>query len=263
MPKNTKTRYQGVYARHMTGCAVETAKRCNCHPSYWGKRTTATPESHGTPRSWRLQPRRETAREDLVRDLRAGILPASESMRVKAAIEAFLRAVSDGVALNKQGRRYKPSAVRDLKGALENHVEPAFAQSASATSVDVMCSSWSTGSRRRCLEAEFAPSSTPCTLCIAGSGARTRLSRPAALVQLPAMDSVPRDRVAAPQELSRLLAALAASDVLPFAMAAYAGPGARRSVTPVSKISTSILPSCISAPTSAVVSRGLRSALYR
>ena len=47
-------------------------------------------------------------------------------MRVKAAIEAFLRAVSDGVALNKQGRRYKPSAVRDLKGSLENHVEPAF-----------------------------------------------------------------------------------------------------------------------------------------
>ena len=37
------------------------------------------------------------------------------------------------------------------------------------------------------------------------------------------MDSVPRDRVATPQELRRLLAALDSSDVLPFAMGAYVG----------------------------------------
>jgi integrase len=224
MPKNTKTRYQGVYARHMTGCAVETAKRCNCHPSYWGK---AYDRDAGKPRytAFLATPAEaRTAREDLVRDLRAGILPASESMRVKAAIEAFLRAVSDGVALNKQGRRYKPSAVRDLKGALENHVEPAFGAKRIG---DV---------RRR--DVQLLVDGIAPTL----SGSRVRsvvnavhsLYRwaqarelayhdPAALVQLPAMDSVPRDRVAAPQELSRLLAALAASDVLPFAMAAYAG----------------------------------------
>ena len=37
MPKDTKTRYQGVYARHRMGCAVEKGGTCNCSPSYWGQ----------------------------------------------------------------------------------------------------------------------------------------------------------------------------------------------------------------------------------
>jgi hypothetical protein len=114
VPRDTKTRYQGVYARHKTGCAIERAKRCSCRPSYWGKaydrdaRKSRATSFLATPAEAR------TARDDLIRDLRAGTLPASESMRVKAAIESFLRAADDGVALHKQGRRYKPSAIRDL-----------------------------------------------------------------------------------------------------------------------------------------------------
>src|SRR5271163_2305751 len=100
MPKDTKTRYQGVFARHKTGCASERDRRCSCSPSYWGKvwdrdarksRITAFLSSPTAARN---------ARDDLLRDLREGSLPARESMRVNGAVEAFLRAAGTGVALN-------------------------------------------------------------------------------------------------------------------------------------------------------------------
>ena len=33
--KDTKTRYQGIYARHQLGCAIDAGRSCNCTPSYW------------------------------------------------------------------------------------------------------------------------------------------------------------------------------------------------------------------------------------
>jgi site-specific recombinase XerD len=45
---------------------------------------------------------------------------------------------------------------------------------------------------------------------------------PAANVRLPAMDATPRDRVAAPAEFGRLLAAVKPEDAVPWALAGYA-----------------------------------------
>ena len=37
MPKDRRTRYQAVYARHQKRCRTETGDgRCNCKPSYYG-----------------------------------------------------------------------------------------------------------------------------------------------------------------------------------------------------------------------------------
>jgi site-specific recombinase XerD len=136
-------------------------------------------------------------------------------MRVKAAVEAFLRAAKAGVALNKHGRRYKPSAVRDLEGALNNHAVPVFGAKKLG---DV---------RRRDVQRlvdEITPE-------LSGSRVRSVVNAihslyrwaqarelvyhdPAALVQLPAMESEPRDRVATPEEMSRLVAALELSGAL-------------------------------------------------
>jgi integrase len=142
---------------------------------------------------------------------------------VTKAVETFLTAAREGVALNKRGRRYRPSAIRDLKGALENHAVPAF------------------GSKRigkvhrrdvQKLVDQLAPR-------LSGSRVRSVVNAvrslykwaqvrelvhhdPAALVQLPAMESEPRDRVATPAELATLLAALKFADALPYAIAAYA-----------------------------------------
>ena len=45
---------------------------------------------------------------------------------VAAAIEEFIEAVEEGRALNRSGRRYRPSALRDLAGILRYHVGPAL-----------------------------------------------------------------------------------------------------------------------------------------
>ena len=45
---------------------------------------------------------------------------------VAAAIEEFIEAAEEGRALNRSGRRYRPSALRDLTGILRVHVAPAL-----------------------------------------------------------------------------------------------------------------------------------------
>ena len=45
-----------------------------------------------------------------------------------AAIEQFIDAVEQGRAVNRSGRRYRPSALRDVTGILRLHVAPALGE---------------------------------------------------------------------------------------------------------------------------------------
>jgi site-specific recombinase XerD len=228
MPKDTKTRYQGVYARHRLDCAVERDRSCNCSPSYWGQ---VWDRANGKPRKTKAQrtiAEARNARADLEATLRAGMLPASSTMRVAKAIEAYLGAIESGTALNKRGRPYKPSAVRDLRGALEGYAQPAFGGHRLA---DV----------RRGDVQRLVDSMTPEK---SGSRVRTVVNSirslyawaqdrelvdhdPASCVRLPAMNATPRDRVATVAEMQTLLDPLDPADALPYALAVYAT--ARRS----------------------------------
>lgn len=222
MPKDTKTRYEGVYARHKQDCAIEAGGACSCKPSFysraWDSAAGKTRKTAflGSPAA------AKAARGDLERELASGRVPASQSMRVKAAIEAFLSAIENGRALNKHGRPYKPSAVRDLRGALENHVEDALGAKRIG---DVR-----RGDVQRLVDDLTGKS---------GSRVRTIVNAirslyawaedrelvdhdPAKRIRLPAMDATPRDRVATVGEMQQLLAALDVADALPFAIAAYA-----------------------------------------
>jgi integrase len=223
VPKDTRTRYQGVYARHRIGCALERGDACSCSPSFWGQ---AWDRAAGKPRKTRFlasPAEARNARADLEATLRAGMLPASGTMRLKKAIEAYLAAVEAGTALNKHGRPYKPSAARDLRGALEGHVEPALGARRLA---DVR-----RGDVQRLVD-KLTPERS-------GSRVRTVVNAirslyawaqdrelvdhdPGSRVRLPAMNPTPRDRVATVAEMQLLLGALKAADALPFALAAYA-----------------------------------------
>lgn len=224
VPKDTRTRHAGLYARHRIDCGLEAGSpSCTCSPSYWG---AVWDRAAGRQRKTRFMPSLAAARgarRDLERTLEAGMLPTSASMRVAKAIEAFLAAIESGAALNKHGRRYKQSAIRDLRGALEGHVQPALGARKLA---DVR-----RGDVQRLVD----------TLTPVKSGSRVRTvvnairslyawaqdremvdHDPAARVRLPAMNPTPRDRVATVGELERLLAALKPEDALPYALAAYA-----------------------------------------
>jgi integrase len=143
-------------------------------------------------------------------------------MRVSSAIEAYLAAIESGKALNKHGHRYKASAVRDLRGALEGHVKDAFG---GHRLTDVR-----RGDVQRLVD----------TLTPDKSGSRVRTvvnavrslyawaqdrelvdHDPASRVRLPAMNPTPRDRVATVGEMRSLLRALKAEDALPYALAVY------------------------------------------
>jgi integrase len=223
MPKDTKTRYQGIYARHRLDCAIEHDRTCNCSPSYWGQVWDRAARKPRKTKTLHSIAEARNARADLEATLRAGMLPASSKMRVAKAIEAYLSAIEAGTALNKHGRPYKPSAVRDLQGALEGYVQPAFGGHRLA---DV----------RRGDVQRLVDSMTPEK---SGSRVRTVVNSvrslyawaqdrelvdhdPASRVRLPAMNAMPRDRVATVAEMQRLLNALEPADALPYALAVYA-----------------------------------------
>ncbi len=223
MPKDTKTRYQGVYARHRIDCAVEQDGTCDCSPSYWGRVWDRVDTKHRKTKMVRTIAEARSARTDLQATVRAGRVPASNSMRVSTAIEAYLAAIDAGRALNKHGRQYKPSAVRDLQGALERYVRPAFGGKRLA---DVR-----RGDVQRLIDS-ITPEKS-------GSRVRTVVNAirslygwaqdrelvdhdPASRVRLPAMNATPRDRVATVAEMQTLLDALDPADALPYALAAYA-----------------------------------------
>jgi hypothetical protein len=48
--------------------------------------------------------------------------PARDAITVSAAVDEFVESAEAGRALNRSGRPYKPSALRDLRGILEYHV---------------------------------------------------------------------------------------------------------------------------------------------
>jgi integrase len=223
MPKDTKTRYQGVYARHRIDCAAEQGGKCDCSPSYWGRVWDRADNKHRKTRMVRSIAEARNARTDLQATLRAGMLPASTSMRVAAAIEAYLTAIEAGTALNKHGRPYKSSAIRDLQGALESYVAPELGRHRLA---DLR-----RGDVQRLID-QMTPEKS-------GSRVRTVVNAirslygwaqdrelvdhdPASRVRLPAMNATPRDRVATVAEMQTLLDALDPADALPYALAVYA-----------------------------------------
>lgn len=224
MPKDTSTRYQGIYARHRLDCALEHgSSSCSCAPSYWGQVWDRSAGKRRKTRSFPAIPEARQARADLEATICAGRVPVASSMRVSAAIEAYLAAIESGTAMNKHGRRYKPSAIRDLRGALDGHVKDAFG---GHRLTDVR-----RGDVQRLVD-KLTPEKS-------GSRVRTVVNAvrslyawaqdrelvdhdPASRVRLPAMDPTPRDRVASVGEMRVLLAALKAQDALPYALAAYA-----------------------------------------
>lgn len=223
MPKDTKTRYQGVYARHKTDCAIENDEGCNCIPSYWGK---AWDRSAGRPRKTRAFTALGVARQaraDLEASLRAGILPASNSMRFDKTTEAFLRAIEAGTARNKHGRRYRASAIRDLRGALQGHASEHLGAKRIADIrrgdvqhlIDKLDEAGLSGSRVRTHVNAIR------SLYAWAQDRELVDHNPASRVRLPAMDAKPRDRVATVAEMETLLAALELKDALPYAIAVY------------------------------------------
>lgn len=242
--RDTKTKYQGVYARHQEACrttATGDPKACNCEPTYWGKVWDRAAARHRKTRRHRSVTAARNARDDLRSQIAEGKLPASSSPKVDEAVELFVQAAREGVALNKWGRRYRRRAWEDLESALA-HLPPEIRRRRLddvrrgdlQQLVDRLAAGGLSGSRIRSVVNAIR------SLYRWAQDRDLATRDPAALVRLPAMDAKPRERIAAPAEFERLLAALALptpgeqaagvrrdpaaalADALPWALAAYA-----------------------------------------
>jgi hypothetical protein len=65
-----------------------------------------------------------TAARSATTNLTLGVAPRSDDITVAAAVDEFIEAAESGRAVNRSGRSYRPSALRDLRGILEYHVAP-------------------------------------------------------------------------------------------------------------------------------------------
>lgn len=230
MPKDTKTRYQGVYARHQQGCRVEAGGKCNCRPSYYGAAYDRVHRRHVRTKRQPGVDAARNARSDLQAMLDRGELPTGRGLRLANARERFILAAREGRALNKRGRRYKPRAVDDIDECLRVHVEPRLG---SRRITDI---------RRGDVQAiidDLAPDLSGSRIRSIVNAIRSLYSwaqdrelaghDPAQRVRLPAMDPTPIERVASPSEFDRLLSALPLTDALPYALAGY-GMGRRQQI---------------------------------
>jgi hypothetical protein len=207
--KDTKTRYQGVFARHQQGCAVATGGRCRCKPSYYGVAYDRAHNRHVKTKRMLTAEAARNARTDLIGMLERGEVPAGGNLRLWEAREHYVTAAREGKALNKLGRRYKPRAIDDIEEALRVHVEPTLGGKRI------------TNVRRGDVQAiidDLAPKLSVSRVRSIANAVRSlyRWAQdrdlaehdPAALVRLPAMDATPIERVASPAEFAELLGSM-------------------------------------------------------
>lgn len=221
--KDTKTRYQGVYARHQKDCPISDGERCRCKPSYFGAAWDRSVDRTVKTKRMATAEAARNARADLIASIERGETRAGGNLRLTEARERFVIAAREGKALNKQGRRYKPRAIDDIEETLRVHVEPTLGGKRIA------------GIRRGDIQAivdELTPR-------LSGSRVRSIVNAirslyrwaqdrdlvqhdPAGLVRLPAMNAEAIERVASPAEFAELLATVPLDVAVPYALAGYA-----------------------------------------
>lgn len=243
-PKDTRTRYQGVFARHQSGCALGSGGRCNCKPRYYGIAWDRNEHCQRRTRRFDRAIEARDARADLLDSLRKGIAtPTTKKATLAEVRERFVKGVNEGVVLNKWGRRYRKRAAGDIESSL-NHLPKELlrkpADGIRRGEIQALIDSLVerdpplSGSRVRAVVNSIRA-------LYRFAQKRELASRdPAQHVSLPAPSESPRDRIATPAEFATLLAALgrqtpeevadgtqrpereALRDKVPYALAAYA-----------------------------------------
>ena len=231
--RDTRTRWQGVFARHRAGCGVEQlpsgaslgriARACTCRPSYYARVYDRNSQRYIVTKRFTDITAARNARKELLEALGKGQLPHVGPLRLRVAHERFIAACRQGSALNKHGRRYKRSAWEDIDECLRKHVLPMYGRRRLADLrradvqrlVDELAPRMS-GSRVRSIVNALR------SLYRWAQDRELVASDPASRVRLPAMNPTRRNRIATPAEFAALLEALELEDALPYALAAYA-----------------------------------------
>jgi site-specific recombinase XerD len=200
---------------------------CRCRPGYQaqagprGSRQTKTHRTLNAAAGWK---------RDVDQAFARGERSAVRGPTLTDARKRFVTAAREGRALNKWGRRYKAQAIDNIEVSLRVHAEE-HRGAKGARLGDRRITDIRRGDVQALID-DLAP---------IRSGSRVRSvvhslralytwaqdrefadHDPAQRVRLPAMDSEPIERVAAPAEFAQLLDVLDLNDALAYAMAGYA-----------------------------------------
>jgi integrase len=214
---------EGIRIRHSRSCRLSAGARCNCKPSFeasvYSRRDRAkirkTFATEGEAKAWR---------HDAVGEVRRGKLKAPTRVTLREAWDAWNEGARSGLVRTKSGDPYKPSCLRSYEQAMRDRVLPDLgaARLSEIRRVDVQ------DLVDRLQAKGLDPSTirnTVAPLRVVYRRAFTRgevAVNPAIGLELPAVRGR-RDRIAAPEEATKLLAALPEGDRAVWATAMYAG----------------------------------------
>jgi len=222
-PAQAKPSPEGIVLRHRRRCESEGGGACSCRPGFQaqvyspGERRTIrkTFRSLSEARAWRAQATVAVGQ---------GVLRAPTRGTLAEASEAWLEAAESGVIRTRSGDRYKPSALRAYRQALEGKLIPALGGLRLSSVTRPVIQDFVD----RLVEQGLSPSTVRNTILPLRAIFRRAVARmevgenPTKGLTLPAVRGR-RDRVARPQEAAALIEALELADRAIYATALYAG----------------------------------------
>lgn len=236
---DTKTRYEGVFARHSLNCNLAIGmKRCNCEPSYYG---TVWDDEIGrnrrTPRVGDIaQARNERA--DLfaeVKSRRSGRRSSGSNQepqshgraprtRLRDLHPDFIDACREGIARNKRGKRYTKNSITNLDSSLNrlpDWIRDRYLDELGDPDFQRVIDGYA--AEKPPLSSSRVNAIINCVRSLSRwAHKRGKIASPLAQsVDLPLVDHAPRERIATPGEFAFLLDQLAPEDALPWALAGY------------------------------------------
>lgn len=222
---DTKTRYEGVYARHSLNCekAIDRDRGCTCDPAYYG--TVWDREIGGNRKTERraLIGEAKNLRADLLAEMRAGgVVERPKGIRLGDAHPEFIEDCRAGIVFNRYGKRYTKNAVTDLDSSLKR-LPGRIRKKKLEDITGGMLQSAVDDFRREGLSTSRIRSVIHSLRAFYRWAVKREKAthNPAESVDLPANDSKERERIATPGEFVCLLGRLEPEEAVPFALAAY------------------------------------------
>lgn len=232
VPEYRKTKTADVYVRHQSRCAAgpdETA-RCRCQPSFRGRRWDPGQRAMVWSDTFK-------ARGEVLTWLAANVKGADALAEREAAGPSFSSLADewlDGVRSGAVGRRrgrsgigYSPTTLQGYVRSLRYVLAPEFGARPASEVEDREWQMWVDRLSREGLSRSRIANHLAVARAIYGWACRPtpRLveRNPLLGIELPPNDEKPRTRVADAEEAAALLSVLPAADVVPYALAFYAG----------------------------------------
>ncbi len=229
---DTKTRYEGVYARHQLCCAkaLDKDKRCTCTPSYYGR---VWDPAIGRHRPTERRPNvgeAKNLRDDLLNAVRTVGVGEEEPQdeRPESPVFAdghveFIAECKAGVARNKQNKRYTKKSIKSLDSGLKR-VPPEIRGRLMSAVTEGELQKMVDGFLREGLSGERIATIVNAIRSLYRWAVKREKAteNPAAPVSIPVDESDGSQRIATPGEFADLLDAIPAEDAVAWALAGYA-----------------------------------------